>query len=103
METTGTTARYRQLREAVRTRYKQTRRLTETARRDPLFNPGAAWVSNLSAEPEVFRVVLEDLLRPVQAQGLLRCLMRHRPVDAEMMGDQIACSQLRGSADRRAS
>jgi NADPH-dependent 2,4-dienoyl-CoA reductase/sulfur reductase-like enzyme len=54
VETTGATARYRQLREAVRTRYKQTRRLTETARRDPLFNPGAAWVSNLSAEPKSF-------------------------------------------------
>jgi hypothetical protein len=90
VEVTGTTARYRQLREAVRTRYKQSRRLTETARRDPLFNPGAAWVSNLSAEPEVFREVLEDMLRPVQAQGLVRCLVRHRPVDAEMAGDQIA-------------
>jgi NADPH-dependent 2,4-dienoyl-CoA reductase/sulfur reductase-like enzyme len=62
VETTGITARYRQLREAVRTRYKQTRRLIEKAQRDPLFNPGAAWVSNLSAEPEVFREVLEDLL-----------------------------------------
>ena len=63
VETTGTTARYRQLREAVRTRYKQTRRLTQKAQRDPLFNPGAAWVSNLSAEPEVFLEVLEELLR----------------------------------------
>jgi hypothetical protein len=89
-ETTGLTARYRQLREAVRTRYKQTRHLTDEARRDPLFNPGAAWVSNLSAEPEVFREVLEDLLRPAQAQGLLRCLMRHRPVGADMKRDQIS-------------
>ena len=90
VEITGTTARYRQLREAVRTRYKQTRRLTETARRDPLFNPGEAWVSNLSAEPEVFRAVLEDLLLPFQAEGRLRCLMRHRPVNAELSGDHIA-------------
>jgi NADPH-dependent 2,4-dienoyl-CoA reductase/sulfur reductase-like enzyme len=45
VEVTGTTARYRRLREAIRTRYKQTRRLTEPAKRDPLFNPGAAWVS----------------------------------------------------------
>jgi FAD dependent oxidoreductase len=90
VEITGATARYRNLRDAVRRRYKQTRRLTETARRDRLFNPGAAWVSNLSAEPEVFRAVLEDMLRPVQAQGLLRCLMRHRPVRAEMAGDHIA-------------
>jgi hypothetical protein len=90
VETTGTTARYRQLREAVRTRYKQTQRLTETARRDPLFNPGAAWVSNLSAEPEVFREVLEDLLRPFQAQGRLRSLMRHRPVSVEITTDHVA-------------
>ena len=33
VEITGTTASYRQLRDAVRTRYQQTRRLTETARR----------------------------------------------------------------------
>src|SRR4030095_16208473 len=90
VETTGITARYRQLREAVRTRYRQSRRLTEQARQDPLFNPGAAWVSNLSAEPEVFREVLEELLRPAQARGLLRCLMRHRPVGADMNGDQIS-------------
>ena len=46
-----------------------TRRLAESARRDPLFNPGAAWVSNLSAEPVIFREVLDDFVRPAQAQG----------------------------------
>ena len=72
VESTGTTARYRQLRDAVRTRYKQTRRLTETAMRDPLFNPGAAWVSNLSAEPVVFREVLGRPGSPGSGSGLLR-------------------------------
>ena len=57
--------------------------------RDPLFNPGAAWVSNLSAEPVIFREVLDDFVRPAQAQGLLRCLMRHRPMEAVMEGDQV--------------
>jgi FAD dependent oxidoreductase len=90
VEATGITDSYRQLRKAVRTRYKQTRRLTEQARRDPLFNPGAAWVSNLSAEPEVFRAVLEDFLRPVQARGLLHCLTRHRPVGVCVTGDRIS-------------
>ena len=89
VESTGITARYRQLREAVRIRYKQTRRLTETARRDPHFNPGAAWVSNLSAEPRVFSKVLDDMLRSTQANGSLRCLMRHRPIDVATEGDQI--------------
>ncbi len=89
VEATGTTASYRQLRDAVRARYRQTRRLTRTAAQDPLLNPGAAWVSQLSAEPEVFREVLDDMLGPAQATGLLRCLMRHRPIDAEMAGDRV--------------
>ena len=72
VERTGTTSTYRRLRDGVRDRYRRTRRLTETARRDPHLNPGAAWVSNLSAEPEVFRAVLDDLLRPAQEQGLLQ-------------------------------
>jgi glycine/D-amino acid oxidase-like deaminating enzyme len=79
VERTGTTARYRWLRDAVRARYRQTRRLSEAATRDPVLNPGAAWVSNLSAEPVIFREVLDDLVRPAHAQGLLRLLMRHRP------------------------
>ena len=97
VEHTGTTARYRQLREAVRARYKRTRRLTESAKHDALLNPGAAWVSNLSAEPVVFREVLDDLVRPAQAQGMLRCLMRHRPVDAAMDGDQVAAVTVQDS------
>ena len=90
VESTGITARYRQLRDAVRTRYKRTRRLTEKAMRDPLLNPGAAWVSNLSGEPVVFREALGDLVRPAQARGLLRCLLRHRPLEAVMEGDLVA-------------
>ena len=89
VESTGTTARYRQLRDAVRTRYRQTRQLTETAIRDPRFDPGAAWVSNLSAEPVIFREVLDDLVRPAQVRGLLRGLMRHRPMETVTNGDRV--------------
>jgi hypothetical protein len=90
VERTGTTSRYRRLREPVRTRFKQTRRLTETAQRDPELNPGAAWVNNLSAEPGVFCEVLDDLLRPAQLQGTLRCLLRQRPKHAVLDGDRVA-------------
>ena len=90
VEQTGTTGRYRQLREAVRTRFKQSRRLTETARQDPQLNPGAAWVSNLSAEPGIFREVLDDMLRPAEVSGMLRRLVRHRPEYAVMDGDRVA-------------
>ena len=89
VEATGTTASYRQLRDAVRARYRQTRRLTPAAARDPRFNPGAAWVSQLSAEPQVFREVLDEMLRPAEATGLLRRLMRHRPLHAETAGDRV--------------
>jgi glycine/D-amino acid oxidase-like deaminating enzyme len=58
VERTGVTAHYRLLRNAVRQRYKQTRRLTEAARQDPLVNPGQAWVSKIGAEPVIFHEVL---------------------------------------------
>ena len=89
VERTGTTASYRQLRDGVRDHYRRTRRLTEKAQRDPQLNPGAAWVSNLSAEPEVFRAVLDDLLRPAQELGLLRIRRRHRPVGTATDGDRL--------------
>jgi hypothetical protein len=90
VERTGTTGRYRQLREAVRTRFKRTRRLTESAQRNSELNPGAAWVSNLSAEPGLFREVIDDLLRPAQVRGALRCLLHQRPELAVTDGDRVA-------------
>src|SRR5215217_3399299 len=94
VESRGTTARYRRLRNSVRALYRQTRQLTAIARRDPYFNPGAAWVSNLSAEPTVFREVLDEELRSAEARGLLRRLMSHRPVAAAMEGDHITAVTL---------
>jgi hypothetical protein len=81
VERTGVTARYRLLRNAVRQRYKQTRRLTEAARHDPLVNPGQAWVSKISSEPVIFREVLNEMMRPALTHGTLRCLFRHRPAE----------------------
>ena len=34
------------------------------------------------AEPEVFRAVLDDLLRPAHAQGLLQIRCHHHPIEA---------------------
>ena len=68
VERTGVTARYGLLRDAVRQRYKQTRRLIEAAQHDPLVNPGQAWVSKISAEPVIFREVLNEMMRPSLTQ-----------------------------------
>ncbi|HET9646729.1 MAG TPA: FAD-dependent oxidoreductase [Microlunatus sp.] len=89
VETTGTTARYRRLRDEVRDRYRRTRRLTNRARRDPYLNPGQAWVSALSAEPLEFRAAIEDLLQPARQRGLLTVLLEHRPEDADLDSDRI--------------
>ena len=89
VEWTGTTGSYRRLRDRVRASYRRTRGLTDAAARDPALNPGAAWVSNLSAEPEVFRAVLDDLLRPAREQGLLTVRLRHRPVAADSDHDRV--------------
>ena len=45
----------------------------------------------------VFREVLDDLVRQAQAQGMLRHLMRHRPVAAAMDGDQVAAVTVQDS------
>jgi hypothetical protein len=90
VERTGVTARYRLLRNAVRQRYKQTRRLTEAARHDPLVNPGQAWVSKISSEPVIFREVLNEMMRPALTHGTLRCLFRHRPAEAVVERDRIS-------------
>ena len=98
VETTGTTATYRRMRESVRDHYRTERDLTETARRDPHLNPGRAWVSNLAAEPVVFHRVLGDLLRPLQVSGRLRLLTSHTPVSAVVDGDRVEAVTFTGQA-----
>jgi hypothetical protein len=89
VETTGITASYRRMRQAVRDHYRAHRNLTEAAHRDERLNPGNAWVSNLAAEPLVFHEVLLQLLRPAREQGLLQLLTRHTPTGATVEGDRV--------------
>jgi hypothetical protein len=98
IEQFGSTATYRDYRNAVRDYYQRHYPLTEEARRQRAFNPGGAKVSGLCHEPRVTVAVLESLVAPLRAAGRLRVLMEHEPVAAETDGDRIAAVTVR---DRR--
>lgn len=89
IERFGCTASYRQLRTAIRNHYRNNPSLTESARNNRLLNPGAGWVSPLCHEPRVAWNVLQEMLRPYVAAGLLTILTDYRPIGAETGGDRI--------------
>jgi FAD-dependent oxidoreductase family protein len=96
IESTGSTGGYRQMREAVRQRYRDTLPLTEQARSDPHLNPGRAWVSAIAAEPVVIQDVLRELLRDQEARGRLHLLLCTVPVSADVDGDRVEAVSFTG-------
>ncbi|MGI8468386.1 MAG: FAD-dependent oxidoreductase [Pyrinomonadaceae bacterium] len=89
IEESGCTRNYRQFRNAVRDYYRNNYPLTETAKNNPVLNPGDGWVSPLCAEPKVFLDVFQSILEPFIKAGKLRILLEHFPVAAETEGDQV--------------
>src|SRR5688500_2486684 len=77
------TASYLELRELVRTWYRQNRPLTDAARGDERLNPGNGWVSHLCFEPAVGHAVLQSLLAPHAAGGAIKVLYHHEPIAAD--------------------
>jgi 2-polyprenyl-6-methoxyphenol hydroxylase-like FAD-dependent oxidoreductase len=71
IEVLGATASYRRLRTAIRDHYRTHAPLTDEARRDPHLTPGNAWVSRLAHEPRVAAAVIDALLAPHVASGVL--------------------------------
>jgi hypothetical protein len=97
VEHAGITAAYRQLREAVRDRYRADPRLRDPERRAGQLNPGGGWVSKLCAEPDVINSVLEQMLAPHRAAGSLRLLRHYQPVRAQVDADQVRAVEFAGS------
>lgn len=93
IEKTGANASYRRLRQGVRQYYRDWYPLTEEARAFEALNPGAAWVSPISHEPRVGLAVLESMLAPFIASGLVTMLRRYEPVAAQTEGDRITAVQ----------
>jgi hypothetical protein len=76
IESTGANRTYRELRELIRSRYRQ-RPLVGPAATDPELNPGGCWVSRLGCEPAEAAAAIDQQLAPFVASGALRILRRH--------------------------
>jgi hypothetical protein len=96
IEQFGCTARYRRLRDGLRTYYRQWYPLSESARADPYLNPGRGTVSRLCVEPRAGVAVIDGLLAAHRGSGRLRVLLEHRPVTASVQGDRVDAVTLRG-------
>lgn len=89
IEQFGCTDLYKTYRRNVRDYYRQHYALTAEARRRLQFNPGDGSVSRLTHEPTVSLAVLEQLLAPYLTGGQLILLYDHRPVRADIAGDNV--------------
>lgn len=86
VEQGGATAAYRRLREAARTHYRTRHRLSAVGAAQRYLNPGACWVSRVSAEPKVWDGLLRDMLA---TQDSIRVLHGAQPVECQMRGNRI--------------
>lgn len=89
IENSGSTATYREFRNRVREYYRRNYPLTESARNNPLLNPGNGWVSRLAHEPKVALSVLHEMLAPYVHSGRIEVLYYTVPVHAETAGDEV--------------
>ncbi|RPI99331.1 MAG: FAD-dependent oxidoreductase, partial [Chloroflexi bacterium] len=84
IETFGGTRSYYALRNAIRAAYRDRYQIDL-----PFLNPGNAWVSRLCFEPRVAAQVIEGMLAPHVAAGLLTVLLEHTLTEARMDGDTV--------------
>ena len=89
IEQFGCTQRYRRFRNGVRQHYREYYPLLPRARQDPFLNPGGGWVSPICHEFRVGLTVLNQMIAYARSTGLLRTLLRHKPIAAETEGDYV--------------
>jgi hypothetical protein len=90
IEETGCTRTYRQLRDGIRQYYREHYPMLPGSRSDPHLNPGMGFISRMCCEPRVALAVIEQMLAPYRAAGLLRVLLNTKPVAVTTDGDDIA-------------
>lgn len=95
IETHGGTKSYQELRTKIRDYYRRNFPLTETARANPVLNPGNGSVSRLCHEPRVALAVLNEMLAPYVASARVEILLRTVPIAAAVTGDKVEAVRVR--------
>lgn len=89
IETHGAPQLYRDFRNAVRDYYKRNYPVTQSAKDNPIFNPGNGVVSRLCHEPRVALEVMHSMIAPYISNGKLMLLLEHKPNAADSVGDEV--------------
>ncbi len=89
IETSGGTASYLKLRDAIRAYYHEHYKLSSGAARGKYFNPGSCWVSGLCFEPAAALEAIQSVLKPLQASELLRIFLRTKAVSVTRSGNRV--------------
>ncbi|MGW0802538.1 FAD-dependent oxidoreductase [Nonomuraea sp. NPDC002799] len=96
IEAAGCTRSYRDYRDRVRSFYRRNYPLKAAARTVRALNPGSGNIGPLSHEPQVSRLVLEEMLAPWISGGLVTVLRDHRLAAAATEHDEITSVLVRG-------
>ncbi|MBI4558823.1 MAG: FAD-dependent oxidoreductase [Candidatus Hydrogenedentes bacterium] len=96
VETYGITRSYREFRRRIRDYYRRNYPLTPEARAREHLNPGNGSVSRICHEPRVSLAVLYELLAAYLGSGLVRILLNHRPVAAEIEDGEVRSVTVEG-------
>ncbi|MFI7703182.1 FAD-dependent oxidoreductase [Nonomuraea sp. NPDC049480] len=86
---------YRELRGRIRDHYRRNYPLTAQARAWEALNPGFGNVSRLCHEPRVASLVIQEMLSPLIASGLLSVMAEHEAVEARREGERISSIRVR--------
>jgi 2-polyprenyl-6-methoxyphenol hydroxylase-like FAD-dependent oxidoreductase len=95
IESFGGTRSYYELRNGIRSYYREKYGAPVIMPDGAPLNPGNGWVSRLCFEPKVGLQVIEKMLAEHILSGKLTVLLEHEPVEAEVKGDQISAVALR--------
>ena len=95
IEKFGCTKSYRQLRDGIRDYYRRHYPLKKEVYYDNWFNPGQGNVSKLCHEPRVSLAVIESMIAPYRASGLIEIWLKHEVISAQSENDHVNMVEVR--------